>query len=95
LKVVGGTIDQAARSLALKAVIMAFSGPRGWADLGVDTAQADFQLAYDATKDLAGFVEWLKCAATCTIELGSQASWNVIAAKPKRDSCPCSKTYPD
>jgi geranylgeranyl reductase family protein len=91
LKVVGGTIDQAARSLAIEAVIMAFSGPRGWADLGVDTAQAGFQLAYDATMDLAGFVKWLKCAATCTIELGSQASGNVIAAKPKGTVVPAQK----
>jgi menaquinone-9 beta-reductase len=94
LKVVGGTIDQAARSLAIKAVIMAFSGPRGWADLGVDTAQAGFQLAYDATMDLAGFVEWLKCRdlhdRTRLAGLGERNR-----GQAERNSCPCSKTYPD
>jgi menaquinone-9 beta-reductase len=91
LKVVGGTIDQAARSLAIKAVTMALSGPRGWTGLGVDTAQMGFQLAYDATKDPTGFVEWLKCAATCTIELGLQASWNAIAANQKGTVVPAKK----
>ena len=47
-KVVGGTIGEAARSLASKAVRMAFSGPRGWAGPGADTARADFRLARDA-----------------------------------------------
>jgi hypothetical protein len=82
LKVVGGTIDQAARSLASKAVTMALSGPRGWAGPGADTAQARFQRARDAAKDPAGFAEWLKCAAACTMELGSQAAWNAIAGNP-------------
>jgi menaquinone-9 beta-reductase len=86
LKVVGGTIDQAARSLVTKAVRTAFSGPRGWVDPGVDTAQAGFQLADDAAKDRAGFGEWLKCAAACTMELGSQAAWNAIAGKPNLSS---------
>ncbi|MGH6867697.1 MAG: hypothetical protein ACREDA_02245, partial [Methylocella sp.] len=81
-KVVGGTIGQTARSLARKAVTTAFSGPRGWAGPGVDAAQADFRLAHDAAKDPAGFAEWLKCAAACTMELGSQAAWNAIAGKP-------------
>ncbi len=59
-KVVGGTIDQTARSLARKAATMAFSGPRGWAGPGVDAAQSGLQLACDAAKDPAGFAEWLK-----------------------------------
>jgi geranylgeranyl reductase family protein len=82
-KVVGGTVDQAARSLASKAVTVVLSGPRGWAGRSVDTVQARFQLAKDAAKDPAGFAEWLKCVAVCTIELGSQASKNAIAGKPK------------
>ncbi|MGI8570613.1 MAG: NAD(P)/FAD-dependent oxidoreductase [Methylocella sp.] len=86
LKVVGGTIGQAARPLASKAVTMALSGPRGWAGPGVDTAPAGFQLAHDAAKDPAGFAEWLKCAAACTMELGSQAAWNAIAGKPNSSS---------
>ncbi|MGH6796539.1 MAG: NAD(P)/FAD-dependent oxidoreductase, partial [Methylocella sp.] len=85
-KVVGGTIDQTARSLASKAVAMAFSGPRVRASPGADTAQAGFQLAYDAAKDPAGFAEWLKCAAACTIELGAQAAWNAIAGNPNLSS---------
>jgi geranylgeranyl reductase family protein len=80
-KVVGGIIDQTARSLASKAVTMALDGPRGRAGPGVDAAQARFQLAQDAAKDPAGFAEWLKCAAACTMELGSQAAWNAIAGK--------------
>ncbi|MGH6823734.1 MAG: NAD(P)/FAD-dependent oxidoreductase, partial [Methylocella sp.] len=79
-KVVGGTIGEAARSLASKAVTT--SGPRGGAGPGVGTPQARFQLARDAAKDPAGFAEWLKCAAACTMELGSQAAWNAIAGKP-------------
>ncbi|MGH6839839.1 MAG: NAD(P)/FAD-dependent oxidoreductase, partial [Methylocella sp.] len=84
-KVVGGTIDQTARSLAGKAASMAWSGPRG-AGLGVDGAKARFQLAHDAAKDPAGFAEWLKCAAACTMELGSQAAWNAVAGTPKLSS---------
>jgi len=83
LKVVGGTVGQAARSLASKAVTTALSGPRGWAGSGVGTAQGRFQLASDAAKDPAGFAEWLIGAAACAIELGSQASRNAIAGKPK------------
>ncbi|MGH8700888.1 MAG: NAD(P)/FAD-dependent oxidoreductase, partial [Burkholderiales bacterium] len=78
LKVVGGTIGEAARSLASKAVTMAISGPRGRAGPGADTAQAGYQRADDAAKDRAGFGEWLKCAAACTMELGSQAARNAI-----------------
>jgi flavin-dependent dehydrogenase len=91
LKVVGGTIDHAARSLAIEAVTKAFSGPRGRAARGGETAQARFQLARDAAKDPAGFAEWLKCAAACTIELGSQASRNAIAGKPKGTVVPAQK----
>ena len=85
-KVVGGTIDQTARSLARKAAAMALGGPRGWAGPGVDGTAARFQLARDAAKDPAGFAEWSKCAAACTIELGSQAAWNAIAGTPKMSS---------
>jgi len=81
-KVVGGTVGEAARSLAGRAVTMAFSGPRGRAGSGADTAQAGFQLASDAAKDPADFADWLKCAAACAMELGSQAAWNAIAGKP-------------
>jgi hypothetical protein len=81
-RVVGGTIGEAARSLARKAATVALSGPRGWAGHGVDTAHVRFQLASDAAKDPAGFAEWLIGAAACTIELGSQAAWNAIAGKP-------------
>jgi hypothetical protein len=80
-KVVGGIIGEAARSLASKAVRRAFSGPRGWADPGADTAHVRFQLASDAAIDPADFAEWLKCAAACTLELGSQAAWNAIAGR--------------
>src|ERR1700736_2844384 len=76
LKVVGGTIGEAARSLAIEAVTKPFAGP------GADAAQAGFQLASDAAMDPADFAEWLKCAAACTMELGSQAAWNAIAGKP-------------
>jgi geranylgeranyl reductase family protein len=81
-KVVGGTVGEAARSLAGRAVTMAFSGPRGRAGPGADTAQAGFQLASDAAKDPADFADWLKCAAACAMELGSQAAWNAIGGKP-------------
>ncbi|MGH9806539.1 MAG: hypothetical protein ACRD9W_04655, partial [Terriglobia bacterium] len=89
-KVVGGTIGEAARSLTSKAVTT--SGPRGWAGPGADTPQARFQLAYDAAKDPAGFTEWLKSAAACTMELGSQAAWNAIAGKPKGTVVPAQKS---
>jgi menaquinone-9 beta-reductase len=81
-KVVGGTVGEAARSLASTVVTKAFSGPRGWAGSGVETAQADFRLASDAAMDPADLAEWLKCAAACTMELGAQAAWNAIAGKP-------------
>jgi hypothetical protein len=81
-KVVGGTVGEAARSLASTVVTKAFSGPRGWAGSGIETAQADFRLASDAAMDPADLAEWLKCAAACTMELGSQAAWNAIAGKP-------------
>jgi flavin-dependent dehydrogenase len=83
LKVVGGTIDQAAWSLALKAVFTALGGPRGWAALGVDTAQVGFQLAYDAAANPSGFVDWLACAAGCAFELGSQATRDAFVGRPK------------
>src|SRR6202047_3492398 len=78
-KVVGGTIGEAARSLASKGATLARSGPRGWASQGVDTAQAGYQLASDAAVDPADFAEWLKCAAACTLELGSHGPWEGIA----------------
>ncbi|MGH6841757.1 MAG: hypothetical protein ACREDV_06635, partial [Methylocella sp.] len=82
-KVVGGIIGQAARSLARKAAAIARGRPRGRTGLGVDGAAARFQLAHDAAKDPAGFAAWLKCAAACTMELGSQAARNAIAGTPK------------
>jgi hypothetical protein len=87
-KVVGGTIGEAARSLAIKAATMAFSGPRGWAGPGADSAQARFQLASDAP----GFAKWLMGAAACTLELGAQAAWNAIAGKPKGTVVPAQKS---
>ena len=68
--------------LASKAVTKAFSGPRG-AGPNADTARANYQLASDAAMDPADFAEWLKCAAACTLELGSQAAWSAIAGKRK------------
>jgi menaquinone-9 beta-reductase len=81
-KVVGGTIGEASRSLAIKAATKAFSGPRGWAGPGADSAHGHYQLARDAP----GFAKWLIGAAACTIELGSQAAWNAIAGKPNLTS---------
>jgi hypothetical protein len=81
-KVVGGTIGEAGRSLAIKAATKAFSGPRGWAGPGADSAHVCYQLASDAP----GFAKWLKGTAACTIELGSQAAWNAIAGKPNLTS---------
>jgi menaquinone-9 beta-reductase len=86
-KVVGGTIGEAARSLASKAVARAFSGPRRLAASGADAAQARFQLASDAP----GFAKWLMGATACTIELGSQAASNAIADKPKGTVVPALK----
>ena len=95
LKVVGGTIGEAVRSLASRAATVALSGPRGWAGPGVDTAQARFPLANDAAMVPADFAEWLKCAAACTMELGSQAAWNAIAGKPKDTIVPAMKIATD
>jgi menaquinone-9 beta-reductase len=81
LKVVGGTIGEAARSLAIEAVTKPFAGP------GADAAQAGFQL----TSDAPGFAKWLIGAAACTIELGSQVAWNAIAGKPKGTVVPAQK----
>jgi hypothetical protein len=81
-KVVGGTVREAARSLASKAVARAFSGPRGLAASDADAPQARFHLASDAP----GFAKWLIGAAACTIELGSQAASNAIAGKPNLTS---------
>jgi len=80
LKIVAGTIDQAAWSLGINAVTTALGGAHGWARLGIDAAQVGFQLAYDAATNPVGFVDWLMCAADCAIELGSQASWDAITA---------------
>jgi len=78
LKVIGGTIDQAALSLGIKAVMTAFSGPTAWAGIGVDTAQIGFQLAYDAALNPMAFAEWLMRVASDAVELGAQASWDAI-----------------
>jgi hypothetical protein len=85
-KVVGGTIGEAARSLASKAATMAFSGPRERA--GPDSPHGRFQLASDAP----GFAKWLMGAAACTLELGAQAAWNAIAGKPKGTVVPAQKS---
>jgi flavin-dependent dehydrogenase len=90
-KVVGGTLGEAARSLARKSVNMTFSGPRGWTSPGVATPPPRFQLARDAAKDFSGFAEWLKSTAACTLELGAQASKNAIAGKPKETIVPALK----
>ncbi|MGQ0444829.1 MAG: hypothetical protein ACT4O2_06820, partial [Beijerinckiaceae bacterium] len=82
-KVVGGITGQTARSLARKAAAIALGGPLGRSGPGLDGAAARFQLARDLAKDPAGFAAWLKCAAACTMELGSQAAWNAIAGTPK------------
>jgi geranylgeranyl reductase family protein len=87
-KVVGGTIGEAARSLAIRAATKTFSGPRGWAGPGADSAHGRFQLASDA----AGFAKWLIGAAACTLELGSQAASNAIAGKPKGTVVPAQKS---
>ena len=78
LKVIGGTINQAAMSLGIKAVMTAFNGPTGWAGFGVGTAQVGFQLAYDAALNPMAFADWLIRVASDTIELGAQASWDAI-----------------
>lgn len=78
LKVVVGTIDQAAKSLAIKALFTALGGPRGWAELGIDIAQVGFNFASDATANPSGFIDWLTCTATGAIELVSQATWDAV-----------------
>ncbi|HMF06916.1 MAG TPA: geranylgeranyl reductase family protein [Methylocella sp.] len=84
LKLIGSTIDQTARTLTGKAVNIAFGGPCEWANLGVGTAQAGFQLARYAVKDPASIAKWLQSAAASTIEFGSQVSRNAIASRPEQ-----------
>jgi hypothetical protein len=81
LNVVVGTIDQAAWSLFLNALFTAIAGPRVWTGLGVETARIGFQLAYDAAANPFGFMDWLTGAASCVVELGLQATRDVIAAR--------------
>ncbi len=83
LRVVGGTIDQAAMSLGIKAVLTAFSGPAAWAGFGVDTAQVGFQLAYDLALNPLGFTNWLMRVASDAVELGAQASWDAIGGRAR------------
>jgi menaquinone-9 beta-reductase len=79
LQVIGGTIDQTARSVALNALLTAVSGPRGWTRLGVDIAQVGLQFADDATANPSGFVDWMTCTARCAFELTSQATRDALA----------------
>jgi geranylgeranyl reductase family protein len=78
LTVVGGTLDQVARTVALKAVSTVLGGPREWAELGVDIAQVGFNVAYDATTNPLGFVDWMTCTATNAVQLVSHATREVI-----------------
>jgi menaquinone-9 beta-reductase len=81
LKLLGGTLDETARTLIRKALTGAFSGPRGWAGLGIGPARVCFLLASNAVNDPVSFVEWLKSAAVSAIEFGSQAARNAIAGR--------------
>ncbi len=80
VRMIGGTIDQAAMSLAIKAVLTTFSGPAAWSSLGLDAAQVGFQLAYDAMTNPLSFGDWLMRVVSDALELGVQASKGVVAA---------------
>jgi hypothetical protein len=83
LKLIGGTLGQTARTLTSKAANIALGGPREWANLGVGTAQAGFQLARNAAKDPASLAEWLQSAGASTTEFGLQASRSEITSRPR------------
>jgi geranylgeranyl reductase family protein len=69
LNIIGATLDQAAKTLAPKTLF--------------DLAQTGFNLAYDATTNPSGFVDWIRCTATCAIELVSQATRDAVGGRPR------------
>ena len=79
LKVVGGTIEEAAQTLVTNAAATAFRGPREWARVSMNGARIGLALAACAARDPASFAGWLKCAAASTFEFGAQASKSAAA----------------
>ncbi len=79
LRIIGGTLEQAATSLGIDAAYAALSGPSGWAGPGIGAAGIGFQLAYDAARNPEAFAAWVTRVADDAMQLAWQASWEVFA----------------
>ncbi len=80
LRIIGGTIEQAAVSLGISAALAAFSGPSGFLGPGIEAAQIGFQLAHDAARNPEAFAAWIVRVATDAMELARQASWRALTS---------------
>jgi geranylgeranyl reductase family protein len=83
LKVVGGTIEEAAQTFVSNTAAAAFRGPREWAHLALSGAHIGFELASSAVRDPLPFAEWLGSAVSSAFEYGSQAFRNARAERTK------------
>jgi menaquinone-9 beta-reductase len=84
LKVVGGTIGEAAQTFASSAAAAGLRDPRGWARIAMSGAQMGIELASSAARNPLLFAEWLGSAAASTFEYGSQAFRNARADRGKK-----------
>lgn len=70
LKVVGGTLEQAAMTAVVRGAVNLVRGPKQWAGLAVSAAGAGFGVAYDAMRDPAGVAKWTLSVAGDAAHLG-------------------------
>ena len=83
LSFLSGTLNQAARSLALKSLFCAKGGPKAWGALGVDVTQMGFQFGFDAVALPADFANWTASSASGVLELAALAVADTMQGRKK------------
>ena len=81
MAVVGGTIDQVARTV----MSTVLAGPRGWTEFGIDVARIGINGAYHASTNPLGLIDWTMHTTKRTLELAFQAARQVISTNRVTD----------
>jgi menaquinone-9 beta-reductase len=87
LSFISGTLNQAARSLALNSLFCAKGGPNAWGALGIDVAQIGFQFGFDAIALPADLAGWTTSLASGLAELAALAVGDTIRGR-KEEALP-------
>jgi len=86
VKMITGTVEQAAITLGLRGVTNLLRGPQRWAELTLETLQTSYSIAYGTVRYPVDSLRWGLGLANGIVELTTQLSRNWVRAKQPLES---------